>query len=409
MPGPLDGIRIVDVTTMISGPLATMILADQGADVIKIENPRGGDHSRQVSDRRGGFAASFLNNNRNKRSVTLNLKDKRGVEALLKLCEGADVFIQNFRPGVAERLGLGPVAVRKARPDIVYASIAGFGFEGEWFRRPVYDPLIQAMSGLAVVQGGGQGRPRLIRTVLPDKVTAIQASQAITAALLSRARTGKGTQLSLSMLDTVVAFLWSTDMGGYTFEGDEDDEAPLPLADDGDSAQSFVELIYQTADGWMAVSAHTDSTWKGLSAAVGRPEWLEDERFGTVALREINKTERLELTQSALVEDTTEGWMKRLTANDVPCAPVLTRGQMIAHPQVKANGALLSLDHPDAGRIRQARAPARFSEVPLDEPRPARRLGADTEAVLAEAGYGPAEIAKLIEDGVATLAQEGTR
>ena len=405
MPGPLDCIRIVDVTTMISGPLATMILADQGAEVIKIENPKGGDHSRQVADRRGGFAASFLNNNRNKRSVTLNLKDPRGIEAVLKLCETADVFIQNFRPGVAERLGLGPDAVRQARPDIVYASIAGFGFEGEWAKRPVYDPLIQAMSGLAVVQGGSHGRPRLIRTVLPDKVTAIQASQAITAALLSRARTGKGTELTLSMLDTVVAFLWSTDMGGYTFEGDEADEAPLPL-DDGDSAQSFVELIYQTADGFMAVSAHTDSTWKGLCAAAGKPEWLADARFETVALREINKAERLELTQSELIEDTTEHWMERLTANDVPCAPVLTRGQMIAHPQVRANGALLSLDHPEAGRIRQARAPARFTGTPLDAPRPARRLGADTEAVLTEVGYSLDAIASLIEVGVATGPQE---
>ena len=406
MPGPLDGIRIVDVTTMISGPLATMILADQGADVIKIENPKGGDHSRQVADRRGGFAASFLNNNRNKRSVTLNLKDPRGIEAVLKLCETADVFIQNFRPGVAERLGLGPEAVRKARPDIVYASIAGFGFEGEWAKRPVYDPLIQAISGLAVVQGGSHGRPRLIRTVLPDKVTAIQASQAITAALLSRARTGKGTELTLSMLDTVVAFLWSTDMGGYTFEGDEADEAPLPLDDDGNSAQSFIELIYQTADGWMAVSAHTDSTWKGLSAAVGKPEWLADARFGTVALREINKTERLDLTQSELIEDTTEHWMQRLTANDVPCAPVLTRGQMIAHPQVRANAAIISIDHPEAGRIRQSRPPARFSDIPLGVPKPARRLGADTEAVLTEAGYSADAIASLIEDGVATGTQE---
>ncbi|MFT6222901.1 MAG: crotonobetainyl-CoA:carnitine CoA-transferase CaiB-like acyl-CoA transferase, partial [Paracoccaceae bacterium] len=173
MPGPLNGIRIVDLTTMISGPLATMIMADQGADVIKIEHPDGGDHSRHVADRRGGFAASFLNNNRNKRSVTLNLKDPRGVEAVLKLCAGADVFVQNFRPGVAERIGLGEDAVRAAKSDIVYASIAGFGFDGDMARKPVYDPLIQALSGLASVQGGAdQARPRLIRTILPDKVTA---------------------------------------------------------------------------------------------------------------------------------------------------------------------------------------------------------------------------------------------
>ncbi|MGM0583120.1 MAG: CaiB/BaiF CoA transferase family protein [Pseudomonadota bacterium] len=400
MPGPLDGLRVIDATTMISGPLCTMILADQGADVVKIERPGAGDHTREVAGRRGGFSASFLNNNRNKRSVALNLKDPRGVEAALRLCEGADVFVQNFRPGVAERIGLGEAAIRAARPDIVYASIAGFGFEGPWAQRPVYDPLVQALSGLASVQGGADSaRPRLVRTILPDKVTAIQASQAITAALVARERTGEGQSLTLSMLDTVVHFLWSSDMSGYTFVGDEAEEA-------GDEAQSFVELIYQTADGWMAVSAHTDATWAGLTRAVGRPDWRDDPRFATAELREVNKPARLELTQEALLADTTENWMERLTAEDVPCAPVLTRAEMFRHPQVEANGVVLETDHPEAGRIRQARTPVRFSATPAEPPKPARRLGADTEAALAEAGYTPGQIATLVAEGVAALPQE---
>ncbi len=401
MPGPLHGFRIIDLTTMISGPLATMTLADQGAEVIKIEHPAGGDHSRQVSGRRGGFSASFLNNNRGKKSITLNLKDPRGVEAALRLCTSADVFVQNFRPGVAERIGLGEDAVRAMRPDIIYASIAGFGFEGEWARKPVYDPLIQALSGLASVQGGADAaRPRLVRTILPDKLTAIQTSQAITAALLARTRTGEGSHVQVSMLDTVLAFLWSSDMAGYTFVGDE--VAPKRSAD----AQSFVELIYQTADGWMAVSAHTDSTWKGLSAAVGRPDWLEDPRFATVAAREDNKPARLELTQEALLADTTDNWMQRLGAHDVPCAPVLTRDQVYAHPQVQANGTVIENDHPQAGRVRQARTPARFSTTPTDHPHPARRLGEDTRAVLAQAGYEPDAIAEMIAQGIATDTQD---
>ena len=401
MPGPLHGFRIIDLTTMISGPLATMTLADQGAEVIKVEHPAGGDHSRQVSGRRGGFSASFLNNNRGKKSITLNLKDPRGVEAALRLCASADVFVQNFRPGVAERIGLGEDAVRAMRPDIIYASIAGFGFEGEWARKPVYDPLIQALSGLASVQGGADAaRPRLVRTILPDKLTAIQTSQAITAALLARTRTGEGSHVQVSMLDTVLAFLWSSDMAGYTFVGDE--VAPKRSAD----AQSFVELIYQTADGWMAVSAHTDSTWKGLSAAVGRPDWLEDPRFATVAAREDNKPARLELTQEALLADTTDNWMQRLGAHDVPCAPVLTRDQVYAHPQVQANGTVIENDHPQAGRVRQARTPARFSTTPTDPPNPARRLGEDTRAVLAQAGYEPDAIAEMIAQGIATDTQD---
>jgi crotonobetainyl-CoA:carnitine CoA-transferase CaiB-like acyl-CoA transferase len=401
MPGPLHGIRVVDLTTMISGPLATMTLADQGAEVIKIEHPRGGDHSRQVSGRRGGFSASYLNNHRGKRSVTLNLKDPRGVEAVLRLCETADVFVQNFRPGVADRIGLGEDAVREACPDIIYASIAGFGFEGDWARKPVYDPLIQALSGLASVQGGSESaRPRLVRTILPDKLTAIQTAQAITAALLARTRTRAGSHVQISMLDTVLAFLWSSDMAGYTFVGDELEPAK------GDDAQTFVELIYQTADGWMAVSAHTDSTWAGLSAAVGRPEWLEDPRFATVAAREDNKPARLELTQQALLTDTTDNWMRRLEAHDVPCAPVLTRDQVYWHPQVQANGIVIEQEHPQAGRVRQARTPARFSATPTDPPIPARRLGEDTRETLARAGYDARTIDDMIADGAATDTQE---
>lgn len=400
MPGPLSGIRIVDLTTMISGPFATMILADQGAEVIKLEHPAGGDHTREVAGRRGGFSASFLNNNRGKRCITLNLKDPRGVAAALKLCATADVFVQNFRPGVAERIGLGEAAVRAAKPDIVYASIAGFGFDGDWAGKPVYDPLIQALSGLASVQGGSDfARPRLVRTILPDKVTALQAAQAITAALLARERTGQGTHLHLSMLDTIVHFLWSSDMTGLTFVGDE-------VAEEPGTSQSFVELIYQTADGWMAVSAHTDRTWAGLCTAVNRPDWRADARFATAALREINKSARLDLTQQALLEDTTANWMARLPAHDVPCAPVLTRAEMIRHPQIAANGSVIETDHPKAGRVRQARSPARFSATPLDAPAPGRMLGADTEAVLAEVGYSRAEIGEFIAEGVATGPQE---
>ncbi|KRS10863.1 carnitine dehydratase [Roseovarius atlanticus] len=401
MPGPLKGFRVIDLTTMISGPLATMTLADQGADVIKIEHPAGGDHSRQVTGRRGGFSASFLNNNRGKKSVTLNLKDKRGVDAALRLCETADVFVQNFRPGVAERIGLGEAAVRAVCPDIIYTSISGFGFEGDWAGKPVYDPLIQALSGLASVQGGADdARPRLVRTILPDKLTAIQAAQSITAALLARARTGQGSHVQISMLDTVLAFLWSSDMAGYTFVGDE------VTPDQSGTAQTFVELIYQTADGWMAVSAHTDSTWAGLAAAVERPDWLDDPRFATVAAREENKPARLELTQEALLQDTTDSWMQRLGAQDVPCAPVLTRAEVYAHPQVVANGIVVEQNHPQAGPLRQARTPARFSGTPTDTPSPARRLGEDTRAVLAEAGFEAAEIDELIASGAATDTQD---
>ena len=191
--GPLHGYRIVDLTSMISGPLATMILADQGADVIKVENPDGGDHTRAANNSRNGFSASFLNNNRNKRSVALDLKNPSALRAMLRLLATADVFVQNFRPGVADRMGLGEQAVRAVAPEIIYVSISGFGETGPYAQKPVYDPLIQAVSGLASIQAGSDTeRPRLVRTIVPDKLTAYNAAQAITAALLVQGTHGPG-------------------------------------------------------------------------------------------------------------------------------------------------------------------------------------------------------------------------
>lgn len=395
MTGPLSGFRILDLTSMISGPMSTMILADQGAEVIKVEHPEGGDHTRLVSGRRGGFSSSFLNNNRNKRSVTLNLKTEDGVAACLKLAARCDVFIQNFRPGVAERIGLGEAAVRAVRPDIVYASIAGFGFDGPWAHKPVFDPLIQALSGLTTVQGGADDRqPRLVRTILPDKLTAVQASQAVTAALLARARTGEGQTVTLSMLDTVISFLWGSDMSAHTFV---DDAAPGQ-----DAPQSWIDLIYTTSDGYISVAAMTNKSWENLATALGRSEWLKDPRFATAALRDENKNLRLQLTQEALKHQTTDYWMEQLTACDVPCARILTRAEMITHPQVQANGIVIETDHPQSGRLRQARPPARFAGYAEFDPRPAQVLGQDTIAVLSEAGYTAEEIDAMRTSGAAT-------
>ena len=391
MPGPLEGFRIVDLTSVISGPLATMILADQGADVIKVETPRGGDFTRASANRRGGFSASFVNNNRNKRSIALDLKNPKGHEALMAIVAGADVFIQNFRPGVVERIGIGEEAVRAARPDIVYVSISGFGHRGPLARRPVYDPLIQAISGLTTVQAGSdEVRPRLVRTILPDKLTGVTASQAVTAALLARERTGSGQHVRVSMLDSVIAFLWASDMGSQTFVGDE-----LPQQ----AAQSFIDLIYETSDGYISVAVQTDKQWRGLTEALDRPEWLDDPRFRTQELRQVNIDDRLSLTQEVLKTNGSAHWLARLEAADIPCVPVLTRNQMIGNEQIAANGIVIETEHPDAGRLRQARPAAVFSETPTAAPRPAPRLGADAEEVLGEAGFDAAEIDALREAG----------
>jgi crotonobetainyl-CoA:carnitine CoA-transferase CaiB-like acyl-CoA transferase len=392
MPGPLDGFRIIDLTSNVAGPLATMILGDQGADVIKVEPLEGGDATRSAAQRRGGFSTSFLNNNRDKRSIALDLKAASGRRALLRLCETADVFVQNFRPGVVERLGIDEPSVRAVAPNIVYVSISGFGEVGPYARKPVYDPIIQAYSGLATVQAGADDvRPRMLRTILPDKLTAITASQAITAALLARQRTGAGQHVRLSMLEAVLAFLWPSDMGDQTLVGDE------PPTQEKASA---TDLVYETSDGWITVAVQTNAQWVALTQALDKPEWLDDARFKTPALRQRNVEARLALTQEALRGGSSDHWLTRLTEAGVPCAPVLTRNQVIRAPQVEALGLVVETDHPRAGRLRQMRNAARFEGTPATIRRGAPALGEQTEEILAEAGYSPAEIAGLRADGV---------
>ncbi len=378
MHGPLHGYRVVDLTSMVSGPSATMLLGDQGADVIKVESPQG-DHTRAAANRRAGFSASFLNNNRSKRSIVLDLKTDEGAAVLRKLVTTADVFVQNFRTGVIDRMGFGEAAIRALSPDIIYVSISGFGETGPFAQKPVYDPLIQALSGLASIQGGSdEERPRLVRTIVPDKLTGVVAAQAITAALLARERTGKGQHVRLSMLDAIVAFLWGSDMGSQTFVGDE-----FPQAE----AASFIDLIYATQDDYISAAVQTDREWAALTRALDKPEWREDPRFATPALRQKHINERLSLTQDVLLTRPAAEWLERLTAEGVPCAPVLTRSKMIRHPQVEANGIVVETDHPQAGRLRQARPAARFSATPATIRHGGPALGEHTDEILAEIGY----------------------
>jgi crotonobetainyl-CoA:carnitine CoA-transferase CaiB-like acyl-CoA transferase len=376
--GPLAGFRVVDLTTMISGPMATGLLGDQGADVIKVESPGTGDLVRHLGRPRDGITATFATTNRNKRSIVLDLKDDRDRDAFRRLVATADVVVQNFRPGVVERMGIGESDLRPLRPDLVYVSISGFGETGPYAGKRVYDPIVQALSGLATIQGDrGAGRPRMMRLVVPDKVTAITAAQAITAALLARERTGEGQHVRLSMIDAMIALAWPEGFAGHTFVGEESDVPRNALAQD---------LVYETSDGWMTAGAVSDSEWQGLTRALGHPEWLEDERFKTAGGRVAYAKERLDQTAEVLKTRTTDEWLTRLDAEQVPCAPILPLSEVIRHPQVTANDLVVETDHPVAGRIRQARAAARFDHTPTTLARPAPTLGEHTDEILKELG-----------------------
>ena len=392
MPGPLDGVRVVDFTTMIAGPYGTMILGDQGADVIKVEAPARSDHARRAGYGQRHFAAAFVNNNRNKRSISVDAKSDAGRQVVLDLARSADVFVQNYRPGVMARLGLDYDDLKAVKPDIVYVSMSGWGEQGPFAHKPVYDPIIQALSGLATVQAGSdEARPRLVRTVLPDKLTGVTAAQAVSAALFARERTGVGQHVRLSMLDSMVAFLWSTDMGGQTFVGKEVDVA---------HAATFIDLIYETASGYISVSVMANDQWHGLCHAVGHPEWLDDERFETPAGRDRHADERLEMTQRALLEKPAAEWLEILEAAGVPCAPVLTRAEMVRHAQVRASGIVVETEHAHAGRLRQARNAARFETTVPEIRYGAPHLGEHTTEILCELGYEPARRQALFEQGI---------
>jgi crotonobetainyl-CoA:carnitine CoA-transferase CaiB-like acyl-CoA transferase len=389
-PGALAGFRVIDLSQVISGPVCTRILGDQGADVVKIE-PLEGDLTRHLGGAGRGMSPLFATANRNKRSLALDLKRAAGLEVVRRLVRGADVFVQNFRPGAAERLGVGEAELRAIEPRLVYASISGFGEKGPYAHQRVYDPVIQALSGLTDIQGGTSGRPAMMRLIVPDKVTALTAAQAITAALLARERSGRGQHVRLAMLDAVVDFMWPEGMAYHTFVGDDVAHVKAP---------ERRELVFETRDGFMIVGTVAHREWLAFCEAAERPDLIEDPRFRSAAGLVRHAEARLELMAGILAGRSTAEWLERLDRAEVPCAPVLTREELPHHPQIVENELVVESTHPIAGRMRQARPAARFGATPSALRRPAPGLGEHGDELLAEAGYAAGEIRALRESGV---------
>ncbi|MCZ6618917.1 MAG: CoA transferase [Gammaproteobacteria bacterium] len=391
MSGPLSGFRILDLSRVLSGPVATVLLADQGADVIKVE-PLAGDIVRHMGGNPGGLTPGFLSANRGKRSIALDLKSAAGIGVVKRLATSADVFVQNFRPGAIEGMGLGADVIRDINPRIIFVSISGFGEKGPYAHKRVYDPVIQALSGLADIQAENEhDRPRMMRTVIPDKTTGLTAAQAITAALLARERNGAGQHVKIAMLDAVIAWLWPEGLGGLTIVGNEADVH---------RGQRTKDLIYETSDGYITAGAVSDAEWQGMCTALDRPQWLQDERFKTTRDRMRNAGLRLEMTARVLKEKTSAQWLARLDEFGVPCAPVLTRPEVVEQEQVKINELLFEYDHPGLGRVRQPRPAALFDVTPPGTRRIAPKLGEHGTEILREHGFTEAEIEELVDSGV---------
>jgi crotonobetainyl-CoA:carnitine CoA-transferase CaiB-like acyl-CoA transferase len=392
MAGPLDGIRVIDCSAFIAGPLAAMILGDQGADVIKVEAPGLGDIMRILGTSRGGMSGLFANCNRSKRAIVLNLKDPDAVQVLKELVADADVFMHNWRPGVAERLGIDEPTLRELSPDLIYVSSCAFGFEGPWSQRPAFDHVLQALVGIATLQADPEtGEPCFVRNTICDNATAYTTAQAISSALVARERGGQGQHVRMSMLDAATSFTWPAGMMNHTIL-EEDGLVPFPP----------LTVAYQMGkanDGHFAVAAATPDQQERLFKALDLGHLLEEPRFATMQDRMQHLDELMDVIEEASGDYSLSEVLGKLEAADIPCAQVSDLDEFHKHPQVVANQTLEEHVHPVMGRIRQPRPPAQFDRTPAAIQRHAPSLGEHTDEVLAELGRTGDQIAALRQSG----------
>lgn len=395
MSGPLSGVRVLDFSSIITGPFCTMLMGDLGADIVKVESS-GGDLTRHFSlTFRAGVGSFFVGFNRNKRSIVLDLKHPDVGSVIARMVAHSDVVVHNFRPGVMERLGFDYATCRAHNPKLVYLSISGFGAEGPYAQRPCFDPVIQAMSGVAITQGG-KDRPMFVRMALADKMTSMNAIYHVLAALLAAERQGVGQEIQLSMLESLLSFTAPDCMFGYTF-----------IPDDEFRHRSMADAAVQpipTKDGYVTTIAITNDQWKGLCQSIGKLEWIT--QYPTPTDRAAHMPEIAATLDALFPQKTTKEWLALLEAAGVPCGPVYTFDEVLRDPQLALNQTFVEYDHPVAGRVRGVNVPGKFSATPAQMRHPAPGLGEHTIEILSEFGFSQAQVAALLETKAATQGKQ---
>ncbi len=382
---PLEGTTVIEFSTMITASLAAMMLAEQGARVIKVEPVYMGDPMRYLGTSKGGISAIFANCNRGKSSIGLDLKQRTGQKIVKSLISSADVLIHNYRPGVMEHLGLGSENLRSENPGLIYTAITGFGTHGPMNNVPAYDPVVQAHSGFTAIQG--TDGPEFMRSMICDKITAYTACQAVTAALLVREKTNEGQHIDISMLDSGLFFLFPDGFMNNTL-----------LDDDVEVRQHIADIMYnltETRDGNIIISTATEQHIQSVLRIAGRDDLLSDPRFASLATLIENIEEFKEMTKDGFSNMTSEEAMQKLRENDVPCAECHNLEEVLDQPQIEASDTVLVRDHPLMGSMRVVKSPTRFSGVQSEPGYHCPAHGENTESLLKEWGYTEEQIAEF--------------
>ena len=394
MPGPLNGIKVLDLTRVLAGPYATMLLGDLGAEVIKIEQPGTGDESRNFGPFKNGFSLYFMSVNRGKRSITLNLKTERGQAIFKQLLAHTDVLVENFRPGTMEKLGLDYDTLKTEHPSLIYAACSGFGQTGPYAQQGAYDMIIQGMGGIISITGEPEGPPVRVGTSISDITAALFTTIGILSALHHRNQTGKGQFVDVAMLDSLVAVLENA-VVRYFATG----EAPKPLGARHPAITPFE--AFASADGHVIIALGNDTLWAKFCVHVNRPDLTLDKRFRTNADRTENHAELFPILSEIMAQRTTDAWIEALGKIGVPCGPINAMDKVVSHPQVQAREMITRIAHQITGEVEVPGVPIKLSETPGNVDAPAPSLGEHTTEILTGVlKMSPAEVANLKQDGV---------